>query len=263
MTAQWDDDVHHALHVALTGETHGYYADFAGGGARDEAGPLGVLAKVLTRGFLHDGTMSTFRGPPVGRARSTSTGSTRVGCSATSRRTTRSATGWRATASPRSLAPGLQAAGAALYLLAPTTPMVFMGEEWAASTPWQFFTSFEEDVLADAVRRGRRAEFGGARLVRGRRARPAGPRHPRPLGARLGRAATRAATRACCAGTPRAPPCAATSLARRRRRASPTSPSSHRRGRPLAGAWRTTPADGPAFAVVVNLADRAQDGAPR
>ena len=68
MTAQWDDDVHHALHVALTGEAHGYYADFAGGGARDEAGPLGVLAKVLTRGFLHDGTMSTFRGRPWGTA---------------------------------------------------------------------------------------------------------------------------------------------------------------------------------------------------
>ncbi|HET6969424.1 MAG TPA: DUF3459 domain-containing protein, partial [Ornithinibacter sp.] len=58
------------------------------------------------------------------------------------------------------LTPGLQAAGAALYLLAPTTPMVFMGEEWAASTPWQFFTSFEEDWLADAVREGRQAEFG-------------------------------------------------------------------------------------------------------
>ena len=58
------------------------------------------------------------------------------------------------------LAPGLQAAGAALYLLGPTTPMIFMGEEWAASTPWQFFTSFDDDVLADAVRRGRRAEFG-------------------------------------------------------------------------------------------------------
>ena len=54
----------------------------------------------------------------------------------------------------------MQAAGAALYLLAPTTPMVFMGEEWAASTPWQFFTSFDDEVLADAVRRGRRAEFG-------------------------------------------------------------------------------------------------------
>jgi maltooligosyltrehalose trehalohydrolase len=58
------------------------------------------------------------------------------------------------------LEPGVQAAGAALYLLAPTTPMIFMGEEWAASTPWQFFTSFDDEALADAVRRGRRAEFG-------------------------------------------------------------------------------------------------------
>ncbi|MEO7422994.1 MAG: DUF3459 domain-containing protein, partial [Ornithinibacter sp.] len=46
-------------------------------------------------------------------------------------------------------------------LLGPLTPMLFMGEEWAASTPWQFFTSFEEDWLADSVRAGRRAEFGG------------------------------------------------------------------------------------------------------
>ncbi|HSO65301.1 MAG TPA: DUF3459 domain-containing protein, partial [Ornithinibacter sp.] len=58
------------------------------------------------------------------------------------------------------IAPGLQAAGAAIYLLAATTPMVFMGEEWAASSPWQFFTSFDEDWLADAVREGRQAEFG-------------------------------------------------------------------------------------------------------
>ena len=57
------------------------------------------------------------------------------------------------------LAPGVQAVGAALYLLAPSTPMVFMGEEWAASTPWQFFTSFEDDWLAEAVREGRRSEF--------------------------------------------------------------------------------------------------------
>ena len=57
------------------------------------------------------------------------------------------------------LAPGAQAAGAALYLLGPTTPMIFMGEEWASTSPWQFFTSFDDD-LADAVRRGRRAEFG-------------------------------------------------------------------------------------------------------
>ena len=52
LDAQWSDDFHHALHVALTGETHGYYADFE---------PLGALAKVCERGFFHDGTWSSFR----------------------------------------------------------------------------------------------------------------------------------------------------------------------------------------------------------
>ncbi len=159
MTAQWDDDVHHALHVALTGESRGYYADFAGGGGTDEAGPLGVLAKVLTRGFLHDGTMSTFRerswGSPVDvehlDARRL------LGYLQTHDQVGNRMTGDRVS---RAIAPGVQAAGAALYLLGPTTPMIFMGEEWAASTPWQFFTSFDDEVLADAIRQGRRAEFG-------------------------------------------------------------------------------------------------------
>ncbi len=159
MTAQWDDDVHHALHVALTGEAHGYYADFAGGGARDEAGPLGVLAKVLTRGFLHDGTMSTFRSQRWGRPVDVEGLDARrlLGYLQTHDQVGNRMAGDRISAA---VAPGVQAAGAALYLLGPTTPMIFMGEEWAASTPWQFFTSFEDEVLADAVRRGRRAEFG-------------------------------------------------------------------------------------------------------
>jgi maltooligosyltrehalose trehalohydrolase len=159
MTAQWDDDVHHALHVALTGEAHGYYADFAGGGGRDEAGPLGVLAKVLTRGFLHDGTMSTFRGRPWGSPVDVDRLDARrlLGYLQTHDQVGNRMAGDRVSGV---LAPGVQAAGAALYLLGPTTPMIFMGEEWAASTPWQFFTSFDDEVLADVVRRGRRAEFG-------------------------------------------------------------------------------------------------------
>jgi maltooligosyltrehalose trehalohydrolase len=159
MTAQWDDDVHHALHVALTGERHGYYADFAGGEGRGEGGPLAVLAKVLTRGFLHDGTVSSFRGRRWGRPVDVATLDARrlVTYLQTHDQVGNRMTGDRITAS---VLPGAQAAGAALYLLAPTTPMVFMGEEWAASTPWQFFTSFEEDWLADAVREGRSAEFG-------------------------------------------------------------------------------------------------------
>ncbi|MFL6151596.1 MAG: malto-oligosyltrehalose trehalohydrolase [Ornithinibacter sp.] len=159
MTAQWDDDVHHALHVALTGEAHGYYADFSGGGARDEAGPLGVLAKVLTRGFLHDGTLSTFRGRPWGSPVDVEHLDARrlLGYLQTHDQVGNRMAGDRISAA---LAPGLQSAGAALYLLGATTPMIFMGEEWAATTPWQFFTSFDDEQLADAVRRGRRAEFG-------------------------------------------------------------------------------------------------------
>ena len=159
MTAQWDDDVHHALHVVLTGEAHGYYADFAGGGAREEAGPIGVLAKVLTRGFLHDGTMSTFRGRPWGAPVDIERLDARrlLGYLQTHDQVGNRMAGDRISGA---LPPGAQAAGAALYLLGPTTPMIFMGEEWAASTPWQFFTSFDDEVLADAVRRGRRAEFG-------------------------------------------------------------------------------------------------------
>jgi maltooligosyltrehalose trehalohydrolase len=159
MTAQWDDDVHHALHVALTGETHGYYADFAGGGAREEGGPLAVLAKVLTRGFLHDGTLSSFRGRPWGSAVDVQHLDARrlLGYLQTHDQVGNRMAGDRISGV---LEAGAQATGAALYLLAPTTPMIFMGEEWAASTPWQFFTSFDDEALADAVRRGRRAEFG-------------------------------------------------------------------------------------------------------
>ena len=160
MTAQWDDDVHHALHVTLTGESQGYYADFSGTPGTDEPDALAVLAKVLTRGFLHDGTHSSFRdatwGAPVDRealdARRL------LGYLQTHDQVGNRATGERISALVDD--PALQAAGAALYLLAPTTPMLFMGEEWAASTPWQFFTSFTDDWLVDAVREGRRAEFG-------------------------------------------------------------------------------------------------------
>ena len=159
MTAQWDDDVHHALHVALTGERQGYYADFAGGEGREESGPLAVVAKVLTRGFLHDGGHSSFRGRAWGAPvdRDGLDARRLLGYLQTHDQVGNRAVGERISAT---VSPGRQAAGASLYLLAPTTPMIFMGEEWAASTPWQFFTSFEEDWLADAVRDGRRAEFG-------------------------------------------------------------------------------------------------------
>ncbi|PBC60490.1 malto-oligosyltrehalose trehalohydrolase [Streptomyces sp. Tue6028] len=149
--AQWNDDFHHALHTALTGEAQGYYADFA----RD---PFAALAKTLTSGFFHDGTYSSFRerhhGRPLDRSRVSA--HRLLGYSQTHDQIGNRAQGDRLSAS---LSPGLLACAAALTLTAPFTPMLFMGEEWAAGTPWQFFTDHTDPELAEAVRRGRRREF--------------------------------------------------------------------------------------------------------
>jgi maltooligosyltrehalose trehalohydrolase len=147
--AQWADDVHHAIHVALTGETQGYYADFAEAGA---------LTKVLESVFLHDGTYSTFRrrthGRPVDRTRTP--GWRFVASLQNHDQVGNRATGDRLSAD---LSLDRLAAGATLLLTAATTPMLFMGEEWGATTPWQYFTDHTDPGIAEAVRRGRRDEF--------------------------------------------------------------------------------------------------------
>ncbi|MFD1658832.1 malto-oligosyltrehalose trehalohydrolase [Streptomyces caeni] len=149
--AQWNDDFHHALHTALTGEAQGYYEDFA-------RAPLAALAKTLTGGFFHDGTYSTFRGRRHGRPldRTRVPAHRLLGYAQTHDQVGNRAQGDRLSAS---LSSGLLACAATLVLTAPFTPMLFMGEEWAATTPWQFFTDHTDPELADAVRRGRRREF--------------------------------------------------------------------------------------------------------
>jgi len=151
LTAQWDDDIHHALHALLTGEGQGYYGDFA-------AAPFEALERTLTGAFFHAGTLSTFRGSvwgrPVDRARVP--GWRFLGYSQTHDQVGNRAVGDRLASG---LSPGLARVAAALVLTSPFTPMLFMGEEWAASTPWQYFTSHEEPKLAEAVREGRRREF--------------------------------------------------------------------------------------------------------
>jgi len=149
LDAQWSDDFHHAVHVALTGETTGYYADFE---------PLGALARVLTRGFFHDGTYSSFRGRVHGRRIDTERMPTwrLVVASQNHDQIGNRATGDRLTAQ---LDAGQLAIAAALTLLGPFTPMLFMGEEWGASTPWQFFTSHPEPELGEATAKGRIGEF--------------------------------------------------------------------------------------------------------
>jgi maltooligosyltrehalose trehalohydrolase len=147
--AQWDDDVHHALHTLLTGERQGYYADF---------GSLECIETVLTGAFFHAGTWSSFRqrrhGRPVDRTRTP--GHRFVAYLQNHDQIGNRAVGDRLTAS---LSPSMLRVGATLLLTSPFTPMLFMGEEWAASAPWQFFSSHPEPELAEAVRTGRRREF--------------------------------------------------------------------------------------------------------
>ncbi|WP_241002829.1 malto-oligosyltrehalose trehalohydrolase [Streptomyces sp. CB01881] len=149
LTAQWSDDFHHALHTALTGESQGYYGDFA-------AAPLAAVARTLTRGFFHDGGWSSFRGRSHGRPFPAAHGHRLLGYLQTHDQIGNRALGDRLSTS---LSPGQLACGAALVLTSPFTPMLFMGEEWGASTPWQYFTDHTDPGLAEAVRQGRRREF--------------------------------------------------------------------------------------------------------
>ena len=149
LDAQWSDDFHHAVHVALSGETTGYYADFE---------PLEALAKVCEKGFLHDGTFSSFRDRDHGRPVDTAHMPTwrLVVCNQNHDQIGNRARGDRLT---EHLDDDQLACAALLTLAGPFTPMLFMGEEWAASTPFQFFTSHPEPELGTATAEGRIAEF--------------------------------------------------------------------------------------------------------
>ena len=150
MTAQWADDVHHAIHAWLTGERQGYYVDF---------GTTEALRKALTNGFLHDGSFSTFRNQPWGAPVPDGTDGHRFVVSASNHdQVGNRALGDRPSAQ---LSPGELAISAALLLTAPFSPMLFMGEEWGASTDWRFFTDHDDADLAAAITAGRTREFGG------------------------------------------------------------------------------------------------------
>lgn len=149
LTGQWDDDVHHAIHTAVSGERQGYYGDF---------GALSTLATVLTRGFFHAGTYSSFRGRVHGRRLDVDTvpGSALVAYTTTHDQVGNRAIGDRPAAY---LSPGQLMIKAALVAFSAYTPMIFMGEEWGTTTPFQFFTSHPEPELGEATAKGRRAEF--------------------------------------------------------------------------------------------------------
>jgi malto-oligosyltrehalose trehalohydrolase len=149
LTAQWSDDFHHAVYAAITGERQGYYCDF---------GSMAALAKTYTRVFFHDGIWSAFRGRTHGRQVDVFRVPAHrfLGYLQDHDQVGNRATGDRMAAN---LSPDLVKVGAGLVLTGPYTPMLFMGEEWGADTPWQYFTDHTDPGLAKAVAEGRRHEF--------------------------------------------------------------------------------------------------------
>lgn len=149
LDAQWNDDVHHQLHATLTGERQGYYIDF---------GTPAGLASTLRGAYFHTDTTSEFRHRRHGRPVDTTLlpGHRFLAYLQNHDQIGNRAAGDRLSAT---LSPGLLACGAALLLCSPYTPMLFMGEEWGATTPWQFFSYFPDEKLREAVRTGRTQEF--------------------------------------------------------------------------------------------------------
>jgi maltooligosyltrehalose trehalohydrolase len=149
MTAQWDDDIHHAIHTAVSGERQAYYADF---------GSLETLAQTLKHGYFHAGTYSSFRHRRHGRPLDTaSIPATRLlAYTLTHDQVGNRAVGDRPS---QNLSFGQLAVKAALVLGSPYTAMLFMGEEWGSSSPFQFFSSHPEPELARATTEGRKREF--------------------------------------------------------------------------------------------------------
>lgn len=149
-TAQWNDDLHHALHVMITGETAGYYQDYA-------ADPTASLARALAEGFAYQGEASPFReGQPRGEPSAGLPPTAFVAFMQNHDHIGNHPFGARlaARASEAALHAGL-----AIMLLSPQIPLLFMGEEWASRRPFAFFCDFEPE-LAKSVREGRRREFG-------------------------------------------------------------------------------------------------------
>jgi len=147
LAAAWADEWHHGLHTVLTGERDGYYEDF---------GTRTILAKALRQAWVHDGTYSPHRGRVHGRPVTGLTGGRFVIATQTHDQVGNRATGERLAALTTE---GRVKVAAALLLTAPFVPMLFMGEEWAASTPFQYFTDHRDPALGRAVTEGRRREF--------------------------------------------------------------------------------------------------------
>jgi malto-oligosyltrehalose trehalohydrolase len=150
--AQWNDDYHHAFHVKLTGEKQGYYRDY-------QRAPLSDIARALGSGFVYQGEASEHRGGQLrGEASGGLTPTAFVNFLQNHDQIGNRAFGDRLESQ---VEPAAIEAALAITLLAPTIPMLFMGEEWGSKVPFPFFCDFKGD-LAEAVRKGRRDEYAWA-----------------------------------------------------------------------------------------------------
>jgi maltooligosyltrehalose trehalohydrolase len=147
LDAAWSDDFHHALHSALTGETAGYYEDFGG---------LAPLGRALERGYVYGGNRSPHRGRRHGRPLNGVPAHRLFGYLQNHDQVGNRAAGERSSAL---MSTGRLHIAAALVLCSPFVPLLFEGEEWGASTPFQYFTDHIDEELGRLVSQGRRREF--------------------------------------------------------------------------------------------------------
>jgi maltooligosyltrehalose trehalohydrolase len=145
--AQWSDDFHHALHSVITGERSGYYEDF---------GSLQHLARALREGFVYAGSHSAHRQRVHGRAPDGIPGWRFVVAAQNHDQVGNRAAGERLS---HLASIGRLKIAAAVLLTSPFVPMLFQGEEWGASTPFQYFTAHDDRALGAQVSNGRRKEF--------------------------------------------------------------------------------------------------------
>ena len=141
--ATWADDFHHSVRTLLTDEHEGYYADF---------GTVADLAKAMTRPFVYDGNYSAVREKCVGAPADDLAPAAFVVCSQNHDQVGNRAFGDR-------MPPAVRPLAALLTLFSPSTPMLFMGEEYSEPAPFQYFVDHIDPKIAEATRKGRRAEF--------------------------------------------------------------------------------------------------------
>jgi maltooligosyltrehalose trehalohydrolase len=149
LDGHWSDDFHHAVHVALTGERSGYYADFGG---------VGPVARALGWRYVHDGGYSPYRRRRHGRPAGDVPGDRFVVCVQNHDQVGNRGFGERLAAL---VDPAGVRLAAAVLLLAPYVPLLFMGEEYGELRPFLYFVSHGDPALVEAVREGRRREFAG------------------------------------------------------------------------------------------------------